>query len=203
MRVELKWITPRAEKEICEIARVSTTMDSGRSDGKLINYLIAHQHWSPFEMASACFYIECDRAVGRQILRHRSFSFQEFSQRYAEPEFAPYTEARVDGATNRQSSVEVDDPALQVLWEVLQENARRNYRVARENGIAKEVARALLPEGLTMSRMFMSGTIRSWLHYVELRTKEDTQKEHREIALAIGRLLMAQMSNVFGPVMPR
>lgn len=198
MRVELKWITPRAEQTICEIARVSTSMDSNENDARLLNYLIKHEHWSPFEMASACFYIECDRAVGRQILRHRSFSFQEFSQRYSEPEFARIEWARVDGATNRQSSVDIpDDDPRHEAWRELQENAIKNYRIARSLGIAKEVARTLLPEGLTQSRMFMSGTIRSWLHYTQLRMKPDTQKEHREIATAIYDLLTDEMPTLF------
>ena len=158
---------------------------------KLIKYLIKHAHWSPLEMVSACMEIETTRDIARQILRHRSFSFQEFSQRYADPtkdlEFVT-REARLQDEKNRQNSVEVDDPKLQQEWDTLQEmvieDARAAYQWAISKGIAKEQARSVLPEGLTMSRMYMNGTLRSWVHYIELRSANGTQKEHMEVAQA-------------------
>lgn len=174
-------------------ARVSNPSNQSNSDtsAKLIKYLIKHQHWSPLEMVSACLEIETTRDIARQILRHRSFSFQEFSQRYADPtkdlEFVT-REARLQDEKNRQNSVEVEDPKLQEEWETLQEmiieDARSAYKWAISKGIAKEQARAVLPEGLTMSRMYMNGTLRSWVHYIELRSANGTQKEHQEIAKA-------------------
>ena len=156
---------------------------------KLVGYLIKHKHWSPLEMVSACLEIETTRDIGRQILRHRSFSFQEFSQRYADPtqdlDFVT-REARLQDEKNRQNSVEIDDPKLQEEWDALQQininGARSAYNWAISKGIAKEQARAVLPEGLTMSRMYMNGTLRSWVHYIELRSGHGTQKEHMEIA---------------------
>lgn len=203
MKVQLEWITPDAEKFIVRAARVSTSMANDTKDSRLLRYLMLHKHWSPFEMASACFYIECDRAVARQILRHRSFSFQEFSQRYAEPGFEPNLPYRVDAEKNRQSSVLVDLQAMPgeerrkaEEWDYLQSAVKGAYQRAREIGVAKEVARAVLPEGLTTSRMFMTGTIRSWIHYLDLRTKFDTQAEHREIALAINRIINEQLPSI-------
>jgi thymidylate synthase (FAD) len=192
--VKLKWITPDAEALIVEMARVSNPESAAKGEGnpRLIQYLIEHKHWSPFEMASACFEITTTRDIARQILRHRSFSFQEFSQRYATtdklPE-APIRDTRMQDPKNRQNSLETNDWDLMRWWEneqeVVQKRANFVYRLAIERGIAKEVARAILPEGLTTSRMYMSGTIRSWLHYVDIRTEEGTQKEHREIAQKI------------------
>jgi thymidylate synthase (FAD) len=146
-----------------------------------------HKHWSPFEMANLVIEIETTRDIARQILRHRSLHFQEFSQRYAEVESAPmYREARLQDKANRQSSIEVDDVSLQLDWEAMQDKALgaslRAYHWALDKGIAKEVARAVLPEGLTMSRMYVNGTIRSWIHYCSVRMDASTQKEHREIA---------------------
>jgi len=174
-------------------ARVSNPSNQNNSEtsAKLIKYLIKHQHWSPLEMVSACMEIETTRDIARQILRHRSFSFQEFSQRYADPtkdlEFVT-REARLQDEKNRQNSVEVDDPKLQQEWDTLQEmvieDARAAYQWAISKGIAKEQARSVLPEGLTMSRMYMNGTLRSWVHYIELRSANGTQKEHQEIAKA-------------------
>lgn len=172
-------------------ARVSNPdnqMNTATSN-KLIKYLIKHGHWSPMEMTSACLEITTTRDIARQILRHRSFSFQEFSQRYADPtkdlEFTT-REARLQDSKNRQNSVETDNLELQATWEHKQltvvERALKVYNWAIENGIAKEQARAVLPEGLTMSRMYMNGTLRSWIHYIESRTHSSTQKEHREIA---------------------
>ena len=174
-------------------ARVSNpgNQSNRKTADKLLKYLIKHKHWSPFEMASACLEIETTRDIARQILRHRSFSFQEFSQRYADPtkdlEFVK-REARLQDEKNRQNSVEIDDPKLQDEWDTLQdmliEDARQAYQWAIAKGIAKEQARAVLPEGLTMSRMYMNGTIRSWIHYIELRSANGTQKEHMEGAKA-------------------
>jgi thymidylate synthase (FAD) len=156
---------------------------------KLIRYLIKNQHWSPLEMVSICLEIETTRDIARQILRHRSFSFQEFSQRYADPtkdlDFIP-KEARLQDEKNRQNSIEVTDDSLQQEWLSVQNriisDARTAYSWAIENGIAKEQARAVLPEGITESRLYMNGTLRSWVHYIQLRTEKGTQKEHREVA---------------------
>ena len=174
-------------------ARVSNPSNQSNREtaDKLLKYLIKHKHWAPFEMASACLEIETTRDIARQILRHRSFSFQEFSQRYADPtkdlEFVK-REARLQDEKNRQNSVEIDDPKLQDEWDTLQdmliEDVRQAYQWAIAKGIAKEQARAVLPEGLTMSRMYMNGTIRSWIHYIELRSANGTQKEHMEVAKA-------------------
>ena len=177
-------------------ARVSnpSNQTNKETSEKLIRYLIKHQHWSPLEMASMCLEIETTRDIARQILRHRSFSFQEFSQRYADPtkdlNFVT-REARMQDTKNRQNSVELnmEDPEqreLARLWEEKQQNvirlAREEYTWAVSNGIAKEQARAVLPEGLTESRLYMNGTLRSWIHYIQLRSENGTQKEHIEIA---------------------
>lgn len=163
---------------------------------KLIKYLIKHQHWSPLEMVSACLEIETTRDIARQILRHRSFSFQEFSQRYADPtkdlSFV-LREARLQDEKNRQNSIETDNTSLQMLWEEQQRfviaSAKSAYEWAIKNGIAKEQARAVLPEGNTVSRLYMNGTLRSWIHYMELRAGVETQKEHREIALECAKII--------------
>lgn len=167
-----------------------------KTSDKLIKYLIKHKHWSPFEMADATIEIETTRDIAHQIVRHRSFSFQEFSQRYADPtkdmKFE-VREARLQDQQNRQNSIETDDSDLQWQWEKLQqgaiETARAAYQWAIEHGIAKEVARAVLPEGNTTTRLYMKGTIRSWIHYIEVRTDPTTQKEHREVAMACVREL--------------
>ena len=174
-------------------ARVSnpSNQNNKQTSEKLLKYLIEHKHWSPFEMVSACLEIETTRDIARQILRHRSFSFQEFSQRYADPtsdlDFS-LREARLQDKKNRQNSIETDDKRLQSDWDTLQhmviEDAKAAYQWAISKGIAKEQARAVLPEGLTMSRMYMNGTLRSWIHYIELRTANGTQKEHMEVAEA-------------------
>ena len=168
---------------------------------RLLKYLIKHQHWSPFEMASACVEIETTRDIARQILRHRSFSFQEFSQRYADPtkelEFV-YREARFQDEKNRQNSIKLDlrseeQRELNRMWVEKQRNliaaAKEAYTWAVTNGIAKEQARAVLPEGNTMSRLYMSGTIRSFIHYIQLRSENGTQLEHIEIAKAIAKVI--------------
>jgi thymidylate synthase (FAD) len=163
---------------------------------KLIKYLIKNKHWSPLEMVSVCMEIETTRDIARQILRHRSFSFQEFSQRYADPteELSFETrDARLQDPKNRQNSIETDDPGLQATWEHKQQTVidrvEKVYRWAIENGIAKEVARSVLPEGLTMSRMYMNGTLRSWVHYIELRSANGTQKEHQDIAIECAKAI--------------
>ena len=166
------------------------------TSAKLIKYLIKHKHWSPLEMVSACMEIETTRDIARQILRHRSFSFQEFSQRYADPtkdlEFVT-REARLQDTANRQNSIDTEDASLQATWENKQLNvieaAQKAYAWAIENGIAKEQARAVLPEGNTVSRMYMNGTLRSWVHYIELRGANGTQKEHMDIAHACARVI--------------
>jgi thymidylate synthase (FAD) len=164
---------------------------------KLIKYLIKHQHWSPLEMATMCLEIETTRDIARQILRHRSFSFQEFSQRYADPtkdlEFVT-REARLQDPKNRQNSIsEGVDVMLQYEWSKRQEDliaqVKIQYDWAIANGIAKEQARALLPEGLIMSRMYMSGSLRSWIHYIQLRSGNGTQKEHMEIAKECAKVI--------------
>ena len=168
---------------------------------KLIKYLVKNKHWSPLEMVSACIEIETTRDIARQILRHRSFSFQEFSQRYADPtkdlDFV-VREARMQDTKNRQNSVELDmsnddDRRLATQWDQMQrrviEASKEAYSWAVEHGIAKEQARAVLPEGNTVSRMYMNGTLRSWIHYIELRAENGTQKEHREIAKAIAEII--------------
>jgi len=164
------------------------------TSGKLLNYLIKHKHWSPFEMASATIEVETTRDIARQFLRHRSFSFQEFSQRYADPEDLidqfVLRDARLQDPSNRQNSIDVNDITLDTAWKMKQERvifeARNAYEWAIENGIAKEQARVVLPEGNTASRLYVNGTIRSWIHYVELRSSNGTQKEHMELAREIG-----------------
>jgi thymidylate synthase (FAD) len=168
---------------------------------KLLRYLIKHKHWSPFEMVSVCMEIKTTRDIARQILRHRSFSFQEFSQRYAVADEFETGEPRLQDEKNRQNSIPVEDRELYKWWEdrqidVLVE-AKRAYAEALNNGIAKEVARKVLPEGLTMSNMYMSGTLRSWLHYVDIRCGPETQKEHRDVAL----LCKAELEKYFPNVM--
>jgi len=180
-----------AQELVAYCARVSNPANQFNTETseKLIRYLIRHQHWSPLEMVSACCEITTTRDIARQILRHRSFSFQEFSQRYADPtqelDFV-LREARLQDIGNRQNSIEVEDNLLQIEWERAQKRVlfavRDAYAWAIKNGIAKEQARAVLPEGLTESRLYMNGTLRSWVHFVELRSGNGTQKEHREIA---------------------
>ena len=163
---------------------------------KLVKYLMKHKHWSPLEMVSACLEIETTRDIARQILRHRSFSFQEFSQRYANPTEAlafEKREARLQDPKNRQNSIYVEDVELQLKWQEKQETVIREayqaYTWAIENGIAKEQARAVLPEGNTVSKMYVNGTLRSWIHYIELRGANGTQKEHIEIAHAVADVI--------------
>lgn len=182
-----------AQELIAYCARVSNPDNQFNTDTseKLIQYLIRHQHWSPLEMVSACMEITTTRDIARQILRHRSFSFQEFSQRYADPtkDLSFVTrEARLQDTKNRQNSIETSDKLLQNEWYRAQRRvifaAQREYKWAIANGIAKEQARAVLPEGLIESRLYMNGTLRSWIHFIELRSANGTQKEHQEIARA-------------------
>jgi len=183
----------KLEDIVAYCARISNPNNQNNSEtsSKLLSYLIEHQHWSPFEMASVCLEIETTRDIARQILRHRSFSFQEFSQRYADPtqelDFV-IRKARLQDKKNRQNSIETEDASLQANWELRQSQVMQEsleaYKWAISKNIAKEQARAVLPEGLTMSRMYMNGTLRSWIHYIELRSGPETQKEHRDIARA-------------------
>ena len=179
-------------------ARVSNPSNQFNSETseRLISYLVKHKHWSPLEMASACLEITTTRDIARQILRHRSFAFQEFSQRYANPvqdlNFET-REARLQDYKNRQKSLEVDDADLKLSWEDQQDfiiiSARSAYDWAIVNGIAKEQARAVLPEGLIESRLYMNGSLRSWIHYIELRSANCTQKEHQEIAKECAKVI--------------
>ena len=176
---------------IAYVARVSNPSNQNNhlTATKLLKYLAKHKHWSPFEMVDVCMEISTTRDIGRQILRHRSFRFQEFSQRYADPiqDMGFVTrEARLQDTKNRQNSIETDDESLSEMWEEMQRHlttkATTAYNWAIENGIAKEQARAVLPEGLILSRMYMAGSLRSWIHYCQVRMDPSTQKEHREIA---------------------
>ena len=177
------------------VSNPSNQMNTETSE-KLIRYLTKHAHWSPLEMVSMCLEIETTRDIARQILRHRSFSFQEFSQRYADPtkdlSFV-LRDARLQDTKNRQNSIETDDELLQKRWNQKQqqvvEAAKEAYEWAIEHGIAKEQARAVLPEGNTVSRLYVSGTLRSWLHYIQLRSGNGTQKEHIEIARACAEVI--------------
>ena len=205
-----------AQELIAYCARVSnpSNQNNKETSDKLIKYLIKHQHWSPLEMVSACLEIETTRDIARQILRHRSFSFQEFSQRYADPtkDLSFETrDARLQDKDNRQNSVELDnnDETHRRLNEnfrmkqmLVWRQAQDTYEWAIENGIAKEQARAVLPEGMTVSRLYMNGTLRSWVHYIDLRSANGTQKEHQDIARACAREIarifpiMTDISNV-------
>jgi len=164
---------------------------------RLIKYLIKHQHWSPLEMANAVLEIDTTRDIAHQIVRHRSFAFQEFSQRYADPseqgEIFEYSEARLQDQKNRQNSISTDDKDLQHWWDMQQKHvaevAKVIYENAIEKGIAKEQARKVLPEGITKTRLYMNGTIRSWVHYIELRSANGTQKEHMDIAIACAKAI--------------
>ena len=199
MKVTLKSFTHDAEgdrnllEQIAYVARVSnpSNQNNDQTAEKLVNYLIKHKHWSPLEMVDATLEIETTRDIARQILRHRSFVFQEFSQRYADPtkDLGFVTRgARLQDPKNRQNSVDVNDVWLNENWECIQHDVldavKKAYDWAIQNGIAKEQARAVLPEGLTKSRMYMKGSIRSWIHYIQIRSGIETQKEHREVALA-------------------
>ena len=195
MKVELVWATPDIEEKVAYCARVSNPENQMNKETapKLLKYLMKHKHWSPFEMANVCMEIETTRDIARQILRHRSFSFQEFSQRYAVVNEFSIRECRMQDTKNRQNSLNTDDVELQHWWNVtqlrVQTEAQFMYQAALNKGIAKEQARALLPEGMAVSKMYMNGTLRSWLHYIEVRTDPSTQKEHRDVAEACKSVL--------------
>lgn len=202
---KLIWLTPNAEQMLSDIARVSNPTNQGLPPGKLLGYCIKNQHWSPFEMANAVVEINTSRTIARQILRHRSFSFQEFSQRYADVNMLPpllQTEARKQHPTNRQSSIELEDEDyLKKWWAYKQDEVSRTissiYKEALEMGMAKEIARDVLPEGMTPSRMYVNGTIRSWIHYTQLRRGNGTQKEHQIIAEECNEILKQQLPLVW------
>ena len=192
-----------AEELIAYCARVSAPSNQMNTETapKLLRYCIKNQHWSPFEMVNIVMEINTTRDIGRQILRHRSFSFQEMSQRYADPtkEMGFTTrEARLQDTKNRQNSIETDDDQLQQAWTMKQQQIIHEstlaYKWAIDNGIAKEQARAVLPEGCAQSRIYMNGTLRSWVHYSQLRITEGTQREHREIAKECWNILETQFS---------
>jgi len=204
MSVKLVWVTPDAEHLISDMARVSNPSNQGNYDtaDKLVRYLIKHRHWSPFEMASMCMEINTNRGIAAQILRHRSFSFQEFSQRYADVNAltnVEIPELRRQDTKNRQNST--DDLSFEVkaeLYEeasVLIEQSKKLYNKMLDKGVAKECARFFLPIA-TPSRLYMTGTVRSWLHYVDLRSANGTQKEHMDIALGAKNILAEQLPNV-------
>lgn len=182
------------------VSNPSNQMNKETSE-KLIKYLIKHAHWSPLEMVNVCLEIDTTRDIAHQIVRHRSFAFQEFSQRYANPEemgdMFVIREARLQDNKNRQNSIETDDTALSDKWEEMQQDvmyaAGKAYKWAIENGIAKEQARVVLPEGCTKTRLYMNGTLRSWIHYIDLRGANGTQKEHMEIAHACAEVI----ANIF------
>lgn len=188
MSVSLVWITPNAEQIITDCARVSNPANQGKDGTALIKYLIKHDHWSPFEMACACFRIETSRGIAPQILRHRSFHFQEFSQRYAKVTEFVEVEPRRQDASNRQNSIDDLPRDVREWWELTQTNvqnyASKAYEMALQQGIAKECARFLLPAS-AKSVLYMQGTVRDWIHYVRVRTSDDTQLEHRRIAQSI------------------
>ena len=194
-----------AEDLIVHMARVSNPSNQGMNSdpAKLIRYLIKNQHWSPFEMVNVVMEINTTRDIARQILRHRSFSFQEFSQRYADPTKDlgfELREARLQDIKNRQNSIKTNDVELQDKWNLIQQtlinNAQNAYTWAIDNDIAKEQARAVLPEGNTQSRMYMNGTLRSWIHYCELRRSNGTQKEHVEVANNCWKIIAEKFPNV-------
>lgn len=206
-RVSLVWVTPQAEEKVAYMARVSNpaNQDNQQTASKLLKYLVKNKHWSPFEMVNVCMEIETTRDIARQILRHRSFSFQEFSQRYAVAEGFNIRECRKQDAVNRQNSLEVDmtehdDRYLATWWDGVQNRLLKEaeflYQAALSKGIAKEVARSLLPEGLTTSRMYMNGTLRSWIHYIDIRCDKATQKEHREVADKCRDIIFEQFPSI-------
>jgi thymidylate synthase (FAD) len=191
------------EELVAYCARVSNPANQANHETapRLLNYLVRNHHWSPFEMAHAVIEIQTTRDIARQILRHRSFSFQEFSQRYAEvTDGAVIRETRLQDTKNRQNSLEAEDHALSSWWERKQgfiaAAAMEVYNEALQQGIAKEVARAVLPEGMTPSRLYMAGSVRSWIHYIQLRAGNGTQKEHREIAVMCKLALLHVMPSI-------
>jgi thymidylate synthase (FAD) len=209
MKVALQWATPDIDRQVMFMARVSNPANQNSENARLLHYCMEHGHVSPFEMANVCLEIETTRDIGRQILRHRSFSFQEFSQRYAEVDALgawERRECRLQDTKNRQNSLECHDAVLEDWWRAAQdaitEHAEYLYRGALVRGIAKEQARALLPEGLTPSRLYMNGNLRSWIFYLKQRRDPSTQKEHRliaEQALAVLRTVAPITTNAFFP----
>ena len=201
-KVKLIWATPDGENLVAYMARVSNpaNQDNKESAPKLLQYLVRNKHWSPFEMVSACVEIETTRDIARQILRHRSFAFQEFSQRYAVATGFEIGETRLQDTKNRQNSLLNEDRELDEMWQRTQkeliEHSTKAYQWALDNNIAKEVARKVLPEGLTTSRMYMTGTLRSWIHYLQVRLDPATQKEHREVAQQILVALQKDYPNI-------
>jgi thymidylate synthase (FAD) len=203
MKANVVWATPNGEELVAYMARVSNPANQNNPETapKLISYLMRNQHWSPFEMVNVCVEIECTRDIARQILRHRSFTFQEFSQRYAVADLYETSEARLQDEKNRQNSIEVQDRELERYWQEMQTDvlvaAKKAYGAALNAGIAKEVARKVLPEGLTMSRMYMNGSLRSWIHYLSIRTDKATQKEHRIVAEKIRSVISPLFPSTF------
>ena len=199
MSVKLIAVTPDAEKTIAYVARVSSPFQENPDYAKLIRYLIEHSHWSPLEHAHMTLEIATSRMISAQILRHRSFTFSEFSQRYAIPTDPVIYDARRQAEKNRQSSVDDLDPGIKQWWRNTQGSlfwmAEETYRQALAKGIAKECARAILPMN-TSTRLYMTGSVRSWIHYIKLRTQEDTQAEHREIAEACKAIFVEQLPTV-------
>ena len=191
------------EELVAYCARVSNPSNqlNNETASKLLDYCRRHDHWSIFEMVDATMEIECARDIGRQILRHRTFNFQEFSQRYAEAQDFTWREPRLQDQKNRQNSISGVDHDTERLWQEIQTDvlilAKKHYKWALGNGIAKEVARTILPEGLTMSRMYMKGSLRSWIHYCDLRMGNGTQKEHRLIAEKCWEILHKEFPTVF------
>ena len=200
MKVTLLWSTPDAEKQILRMARVSSQHRDSENT-KLLGYLIREHHWSPFEMANMCVEIEASRAMIRQILRHRTFTFQEFSQRYATQSNFTQSEARRQDVKNRQNSINDLSDELKQEWNrkqaELNQQVSESYQWALQNGIAKECARNILPEGNTTSILCMNGTLRSWIHYLQLRCGNGTQEEHRDIANAIKDIFQEQFPIIY------
>lgn len=207
--VNLIWATPNAEEIIVQCARVSVPPGKESRPGtKLLRYLMKHKHWSPFEMASICVEIWTTRDISRQIIRHRSFHYQEFSQRYAAvtsiQTVAITRQARLQDTSNRQNSLETDNESIQQRWDALQkqvwDTCKSAYIEALDLHIAKEQARAVLPEGMTLSHLFMAGTIRDFIHYINVRTDETAQKEHRRVAELIKDILLDIVPSLREPV---
>ena len=198
MQVNLQWATAGGDEMVAYLARISNPDNQGNdaTAPKLVKYLIDHQHWSPFEMVNVCLEIVCPRDIARQILRHRSFTFQEFSQRYADVGVLPQADlrhARMQDPKNRQKSIHATDADTLNWWDEAQEEVREFtsdlYTRALSQGIAKEVARAILPEGLTQSRLYMNGTLRSWMHFYQVRSGHGAQKEIQDLAHMVGKII--------------
>lgn len=203
MKVKLVWATPNGDDLVAYMARVSNPKneDNKETAPKLIRYLMRNKHWSPFQMVNACVYIECPRDISRQLLRHTSLAFQEFSGRYADYEtLIDGRELRLRDHKNRQNSIPTEDQELQRRWtrlvKVVRAVSLRAYRTALDLGVAPEVARVLLPEGLVPTRLYVNGNLRSWLHYFDVRCDPATQKEHREVAEAIRSIIFEQFPNI-------